>query len=127
MKVLNLKLNNDIFANTTDFFANNDFLYANMTTTNATRGVYLVPRIPAGRVNIIINNPFKQEEYNYDGFLTSSNEAYELTFTPDARLQAEFTYQLTLTDFNDDSVIVYRGKLLVTEQDDIQNYSIHGK
>lgn len=123
MKVFSLNKLANIFANSTTFYANNDFLFANMTSSNLTNDLYLVPRVDTGKVHIIIEEELSETVFEFEGFLIKSDNAFELSFNPENYLKNESVYELTLTHPTNHDDIVYRGKLLVTDQP-TQNYEI---
>lgn len=116
MKILN---NNNIYsirANSTKVFANNTNLYANTTTLSFADNIHLIPRKAEANLRVEIRDELKDLVVQSFGTLEKDKDSYLLSFDTTFPFKNDCRFELTLTSLNDGGEILYKGKMLVTDQ-----------
>lgn len=116
MKILN---NNNIYsirANSTKVFANSTNIYANTTTLSFADNIKLIPRKAELNVRVEIRDEMKDLIVQSFGTLEKEKESYSLSFDTTFPFKNDNRFELTLTSLNDGGELLYRGKMLVTDQ-----------
>lgn len=116
MKILNQNFIYSIRANSTNVFANSTTLYANTTTFSLVDNIHLIPRRAEHIVNVQIKDEIKDLIVNTIGYLKKDKESYVLSFESVFPFVNDNQFEIILTSQNDDDVVIYRGKMLVTDQ-----------
>lgn len=116
MKILNQNSIYSVYANSTKVFANNTYVYANTTTgLNFAENIHLVPRKAEYLINVQIKDELKDLIVDGTGYLDKEKESYTLSVVSFFPFVNDNQFELKLTSQIDD-VVIYRGKMLVTNQ-----------
>jgi|SRR5690606_16834206 len=82
------------------------------------QNLIFIPRFGAEEVNLLLTNEFLEQTDTYLLPATYSNGLMTIVVEHDFKEGESYMYQINDTDDN----LMYRGKIFVTDQTDLQNY-----
>jgi hypothetical protein len=82
------------------------------------QALIFIPRFNTDTVNIILTHEEKELDYNYQLGATYSNGIMEVEITHDFKEGENYSFQVE--DLTNE--LMYRGKIFITAQTDIQDY-----